>query len=110
MAEAGSGISLRDIVGEGTLNIRIDSHEQFAKLQEFGHEFMPSATARLALAALKMDFFRLRSLLSAAIESNAEPPPTVPASQTSPAPSVAPPRLTETHDAGLASLPWPAED
>jgi ribonuclease G len=38
---------LRDLVGEQTQVIRIDSHEQFAKLMAFGREFMPKAAAKL---------------------------------------------------------------
>jgi len=40
---------LRDLVCEDTQTIRIDSREQFARLQEFGQEFMPAAVERLAL-------------------------------------------------------------
>ena len=38
---------LRDLVGEQTTSIRIDSHEQFAVLQAFGREFMPAAEPKL---------------------------------------------------------------
>ncbi len=38
---------LRDLVGEGTQSIRIDSKEQFLALKAFGQEFMPAAVARL---------------------------------------------------------------
>lgn len=38
---------LRDLVGEQTQTIRIDSHEQFAVLQAFGREFMPAAEPKL---------------------------------------------------------------
>ena len=38
---------LRDLVGEQTSTIRIDSLEQFAVLKAFGLEFMPAAEARL---------------------------------------------------------------
>jgi ribonuclease G len=38
---------LRDLVGEATQSIRIDSQEQFAQLQAFGQEFMPKAAERL---------------------------------------------------------------
>ncbi len=38
---------LRDLLGEGTQSIRIDSREQFLALQAFGQEFMPAAVARL---------------------------------------------------------------
>jgi ribonuclease G len=40
---------LRDLVGESTQSIRIDSREQFEKLQAFGREFMPKAAERLLL-------------------------------------------------------------
>ena len=40
---------LRDLVGESTQSIRIDSREQFDKLQAFGKEFMPKAAERLQL-------------------------------------------------------------
>ena len=39
---------LRDLVGEGTQGIRIDSREQFDALMAFGREFMPAAAARLS--------------------------------------------------------------
>ncbi|MDR2991234.1 MAG: ribonuclease E/G, partial [Burkholderiaceae bacterium] len=38
---------LRDMTGEHTQSIRIDSHEQFRALLTFGHAFMPAAAARL---------------------------------------------------------------
>ena len=38
---------LRDLVSEETQTIRIDSHEQFAVLAEFGREFMPKAATKL---------------------------------------------------------------
>jgi ribonuclease G len=38
---------LRDLVGEGTQTIRVDSREQFEALQGFGLEFMPAAAAKL---------------------------------------------------------------
>ncbi|MBC7620118.1 MAG: ribonuclease G [Candidatus Saccharibacteria bacterium] len=38
---------LRDLVGEQTQTIRVDSREQFESLQAFGTEFMPSAVAKL---------------------------------------------------------------
>ncbi len=40
---------LRDLVSETTQTIRIDSAEQFKKLQTFGQEFMPSAVNKLQL-------------------------------------------------------------
>ena len=38
---------LRDLVGESTQSIRIDSKEQFHALKAFGAEFMPGSVARL---------------------------------------------------------------
>jgi ribonuclease G len=38
---------LRDLVGDATQSIRIDSKEQFHALKTFGAEFMPTAVARL---------------------------------------------------------------
>ncbi len=38
---------LRDLVGEGTQTIRLDSQEQFDNLLEFGREFMPAAVPKL---------------------------------------------------------------
>ena len=38
---------LRDLVGEATQNIRVDSREQFEALQAFGAEFMPMAVGKL---------------------------------------------------------------
>jgi ribonuclease G len=38
---------LRDLVGEGTQTIRVDSREQFEALQAFGLEFMPTAAQML---------------------------------------------------------------
>ncbi|MBP8053989.1 MAG: ribonuclease G [Burkholderiaceae bacterium] len=38
---------LRDLVGEGTQTIRVDSREQFEALKAFGAEFMPAAAAKL---------------------------------------------------------------
>jgi len=40
---------LRDLVSETTHTIRLDSAEQFKKLQTFGQEFMPSAVTKLQL-------------------------------------------------------------
>ncbi|MEJ7932156.1 ribonuclease G [Ramlibacter sp. AN1015] len=53
---------LRDLVGEDTLTIRIDSREQFALLQAFGEEFMPKAAARLALYKGERPIFDLYSI------------------------------------------------
>ena len=38
---------MRDLVGEATQSIRLDSREQFQNLQTFGREFMPAATEKL---------------------------------------------------------------
>jgi ribonuclease G len=38
---------LRDLVGEGTQTIKVDSLEQFAALKAFGAEFMPMALGKL---------------------------------------------------------------
>ncbi|MEY4884055.1 MAG: hypothetical protein RIS34_1909 [Pseudomonadota bacterium] len=38
---------LRDLAGEATQSIKVDSHEQFEALKTFGHEFMPAAAAKL---------------------------------------------------------------
>ena len=38
---------LRDLVGEHTQSIRIDSMEQYHRLRAFGHEFMPQAAGKL---------------------------------------------------------------
>ena len=40
---------LRDLAGEDTQSIRIDSREQFEALQKFGREFMPKAVGKLQL-------------------------------------------------------------
>ena len=38
---------LRDLTGEATQSIKVDSREQFELLQTFGREFMPAATEKL---------------------------------------------------------------
>ena len=38
---------LRDLTGEGTQSIKVDSREQFEALQAFGREFMPFAAEKL---------------------------------------------------------------
>ena len=38
---------LRDLAGEATQSVRVDSREQFEILQSFGREFMPQATQKL---------------------------------------------------------------
>ncbi len=50
---------LRDMVVEGTQNIRIDSREQFEKLKAFAAEFMPATVPRLALYAGERPIFDL---------------------------------------------------
>ena len=40
---------LRDLVGEQTVTVRIDSREQFAALQAYASEYMPKAAAKLQL-------------------------------------------------------------
>ena len=53
---------LRDLVGEATQSIRIDSQEQFAKLQNFGLEFMPKAAERLQLYKGERPIFDLYAI------------------------------------------------
>jgi ribonuclease G len=53
---------LRDLVSEETQTIRIDSHEQFDKLQAFGREFMPQAAERLQLYKGERPIFDLYSI------------------------------------------------
>ncbi len=53
---------LRDLVGEATQSIRIDSQEQFAKLVDFGREFMPKAVERLQLYKGERPIFDLYSI------------------------------------------------
>ncbi|MFD0667492.1 ribonuclease G [Ramlibacter sp. MAHUQ-53] len=53
---------LRDLVGEETQSIRIDSREQFAALQAFGQEFMPAAAAKLQLYKGERPIFDLYSI------------------------------------------------
>jgi ribonuclease G len=38
---------LRDLAGESTQTIRVDSHEQYEQLRTFGQEFMPAAALKL---------------------------------------------------------------
>ena len=40
---------LRDLVGDNTQTIKVDSKEQFCSLKEFGVEFMPAAAEKLQL-------------------------------------------------------------
>ncbi|MEY2619991.1 MAG: hypothetical protein RL522_2993 [Pseudomonadota bacterium] len=53
---------LRDLVSEDTQTIRIDSREQFAKLQAFGQEFMPAAVGRLNLYKGERPIFDLYAI------------------------------------------------
>ncbi|MEN9888308.1 MAG: Ribonuclease, partial [Pseudomonadota bacterium] len=53
---------LRDLVGEATQSIRIDSREQFDKLLAFGQEFMPKAAERLQLYKGERPIFDLYSI------------------------------------------------
>jgi len=53
---------LRDLVSEETQTIRLDSREQFAQLQAFGREFMPSGAERLALYQGERPIFDLYAI------------------------------------------------
>jgi ribonuclease G len=53
---------LRDLVGEETQTIRLDSKEQFSMLQDFAREFMPAAAERLALYKGERPIFDLYSI------------------------------------------------
>ena len=53
---------LRDLVGEQTQSIRIDSREQFAALHGFGLEFMPQAAAKLQLYKGERPIFDLYAI------------------------------------------------
>ncbi len=53
---------LRDLVGEATHSIRIDSREQHDKLLAFGREFMPKAAERLQLYKGERPIFDLYSI------------------------------------------------
>ena len=53
---------LRDLVGESTQTIRIDSSEQFERLRAFGEEFMPMAAAKLQLYRGERPIFDLFSI------------------------------------------------
>ncbi len=53
---------LRDLVNEDTQTIRIDSNEQFVRLQAFGGEFMPAAAQRLALYKGERPIFDLYAI------------------------------------------------
>jgi Ribonuclease G/E len=47
---------LRDLVGENTQSIRIDSREQFALLKSFGQEYMPAGAQAGAVQGRAADF------------------------------------------------------
>lgn len=53
---------LRDMVGEDTQSIRIDSKEQFGLLMAFGKEFMPSAAPKLQLYKGERPIFDLYAI------------------------------------------------
>ena len=53
---------LRDLVGEGTQTIRIDSKEQFEHLAHFAKEFMPASATRLQLYKGERPIFDLYSI------------------------------------------------
>lgn len=53
---------LRDLVGELTLGIRIDSREQYDKLLAFGQEFMPKAAEKLQLYKGERPIFDLYAI------------------------------------------------
>ncbi|MEX8193696.1 ribonuclease G [Comamonas guangdongensis] len=53
---------LRDLVGENTQSIRIDSKEQFALLRSFGQEYMPAAVPKLAMYKGERPIFDLYSI------------------------------------------------
>ena len=53
---------LRDLVGEETTSIRLDSREQFNELQLFGREFMPAAVPKLQLYRGERPIFDLYAI------------------------------------------------
>jgi ribonuclease G len=53
---------LRDMVGERTLSIRVDSLEQFESLRAFGVEFMPAAAQKLQHYKGERPIFDLHSI------------------------------------------------
>jgi len=53
---------LRDLVGEGTQTIRLDSKEQFEHLSAFAKEFMPASATRLQLYKGERPIFDLYSI------------------------------------------------
>ena len=53
---------LRDLVGSQTQSIRVDSREQFALLEGFAREYMPSTQARLQLYTGERPIFDLHNI------------------------------------------------
>jgi len=53
---------LRDLVGESTQSIKVDSREQFEALRAFGREFMPAAAEKLQLYKGERPIFDLFSI------------------------------------------------
>ncbi|MDD2926173.1 ribonuclease G [Rhodoferax sp.] len=53
---------LRDLVGENTQSIRVDSLEQFDQLRQFGVEFMPAAAQKLQHYKGERPIFDLHSI------------------------------------------------
>lgn len=53
---------LRDVAGEGTQTIRIDSREQFEKLTAFAVEFMPATVQKIQLYSGERPIFDLFSI------------------------------------------------
>jgi ribonuclease G len=53
---------LRDLVGERTQTIKVDSREQFEALKNFGLEFMPAAVSKLQLYKGERPIFDLYSI------------------------------------------------
>ena len=53
---------LRDVVSEDTQSIRVDSREQFSKLQTFATEFMPATLKKIQLYAGERPIFDLLSI------------------------------------------------
>ncbi len=53
---------LRDLAGEATQSIKVDSREQFESLKNFGLEFMPAAAGKLQLYKGERPIFDLYSI------------------------------------------------
>ncbi|MBT0569356.1 ribonuclease G [Curvibacter sp. CHRR-16] len=53
---------LRDLVGEGTQSIRVDSREQYEALKAFGQEYMPTAVHKLQLYKGERPIFDLYAI------------------------------------------------